>query len=338
MKTVAVTGASGFVGSHVVRVLLEAGHWVRATVRDAEDRAKTSHLQALPGAERLSFYSADLRHEGSFDRALSGCDWLCHTASPVSFNPKNPRRDIVDPAVNGTLNVLRSAELSGTVDRVALTSSVAAVTGWEGRKTAAYTEEDWNETSDERSAYPLAKLLSERAAWEFTADRKMELVSLLPPYIFGPVMTRAHSRTSNAFVYGAVTGKIPLIPRINLPWIDVDTVARAHLRVLEQESANGRYILAAGNKWFQDLADVIRAHFPELKPPVRRAPNWLMYVMSPLNKDLSLYYLRKILGREIHFDSSRAQRELGISFMSFDQTIIETVDSILALRESSIAH
>ena len=336
--TVAVTGSSGFVGSHVVRVLLEAGHRVRATVRDAQNHDKTAHLRVLPGAELLSFHSADLRHEGSFDDAVSGCDWLCHTATPVSFNPKDPRRDVIDPAVEGTLNVLRSAERSGTVRRVVLTSSVAAVVGWEGPKTGSYTEADWNQTSDERSAYPLAKTLSERAAWDFVDGRPIELVSLLPPYIFGPVMARAHSRTSIGFVHGVVTGKIPLIPRLNLPWVDVDAVAQAHLRALERSDASGRYILVAGNTWFHDLAIVIRTHFPELRSATRRAPDWLMYLMSPLNKDLSLYYLRQCLGREIRFDGSRAERELGIRSKNFEQTIVETVESILAQQGTSTPH
>jgi dihydroflavonol-4-reductase len=334
-RTVAVTGASGFVGSHVVRVLLEAGHRVRATVRNAQDSRKTAHLQALPGAERISFHSADLEHDGSFDQAFAGCDWVCHTATPVSFNPKDPRRDVIDPSVEGTLNVLRSAERAGSVRRIALTSSVAAVRGWEGPKFASYTEADWNETSDERSAYPLAKVLSERAAWEFVSGTRMELVTLLPAYIFGPVMTRAHARTSIGFVHGLVTGSIPLIFRLNMPWVDAEAVARAHLRALEEEEAEGRYILVAGNEWFEDLVEVVRTHFPELRPPSRRAPNWLMYLMSPLNRDLSLYFLRQCLGREIHFDSSRARHDLGIRFETFENTIVETVRSILALRRSS---
>jgi len=265
-KTVAVTGASGYIGSHVVRVLLEAGHQVRGTVRDPWDAEKTAHLRALPGSERLSLTAANLGQEGSFDETFLGCDWVCHVASPVSYNPKDPIKEIIEPAINGTLNVLKSAESSG-VRRVVLTASVAAITGWEA-PSGLYTEEQWNETSvADRSAYPRSKTLAEQAAWEFVADRPLELVTILPCYVFGPVMTPSHCRSSPGFIYRMVMGKMPMYPRLNLPMVDVEAVAQAHRMALENESASGRYILANENRWLGEIAGVIRDRHPELSAP-----------------------------------------------------------------------
>jgi dihydroflavonol-4-reductase len=329
-RTVAVTGASGFIGSHVVRVLLEAGHEVRATVRDPSDRARTAYLSALPGNERLSLVAGDLGQEGSFDGPFDGCEWVCHVASPVSYNPKDPIKDIIEPAVEGTLNVLRSAERCG-VKRVALTSSVAAVLGWEARS-GRYTEQDWNETSTaERSAYPRSKTLAEKAAWEFVDGRRLELVTILPCYVFGPVMTPAHCRTSTAFIYRMVMGKMPMFPRMSLPMVDVEAVAQAHRAALEVESANGRYILSNEARWVGEIAALIRQRHPELPAPRHASPDLLVYLKSLFDDKTSLYFWRCALGREVMLDGSRVERELGVRYQPWEETVLETVASIRAV-------
>ena len=232
-ETVAVTGASGFVGAHVTKALLAAGYRVRGTVRDAADAGKTAHLGALPNSGSLDLATADLRDERSFDWAFSGCDGICHVASPVSFKPKNPVADIIEPAVEGTLNVLRAAARAGSVRRVVLTSSTAAVHGFEAPSGAHLTERDWNDTSTARqSAYLRSKVLAERAAWDFVKSTDLELVTILPPYVFGPVLCRDHARTSVAWIDRIVRRKVPMIPNINLALVDVDDVAMAHVRAL----------------------------------------------------------------------------------------------------------
>ena len=334
-KTAAVTGASGFVGAHVTRVLLAAGHKVRATVRDPEDAAKTAHLRALPNSGNLGLAAADLLEGGSFDRAFAGCDWICHVASPVNFKPRNPVADIIEPAVRGTLNVLEAAVRAGGASRVVLTSSIAAVAGFEAPDGAHFTEQDWNETSTaRRSAYPRSKVLAERAAWDFVEGTDLDLVTILPPYIFGPALCRAHVRTSLAWIDRMVRGKMPLYPQISLALADVEDVAQAHLRALELPEARGRYILVRDSRWLGEIAAVIRDRFPNLKAPRRRAPALLTYLASLFDDKLPLYFWRQCLGRTVSYDSSRTQRELGIRFKPFEQSVIETVESILALGRS----
>lgn len=217
-RTVAVTGAGGYVGSQVVRLLLQQGHRVRGVVRDPDDGAKTDHLRALPGAEqRLELHGADLMQPGAHDAALAGCHWLCHLASPVRLAARDPQRDIVEPAVTGTRNVLESARRAG-VARVALTSSIAAVAADEKPADYRFDERDWNETATvAASPYQASKLQAERAAWDFHAAlppaERFGLVALCPTVVLGPLQARVHARSSPANLRDLVRRKLPGCPR-----------------------------------------------------------------------------------------------------------------------------
>jgi nucleoside-diphosphate-sugar epimerase len=335
-KTVSVTGASGYIGSHVVRVLLEAGHTVRATVRDVGDKKKTEHLKELPGAERLSLFAADLQDEKSFDEPFAGCEWICHMASSVRLSAKDPQSEIVDPAVEGTLNALRAAHRAGTVKRVLVTSSVAAVANSEERSNAMLSEKDWNQTASlKRSPYPLSKVLAERAAWEFVKSlperRRYRLVTLLPGFVMGPVTARVHLHSSPSFLHMIMLGKIPSLPRFSFSLVDVRDVADAHLKSLESTDADGRYLLVAGNLWIEDMARIVRDHVPDTRTPIKRAPTLLMYLVGLFSKQWSLRYVRNNLGRERFYDSTRAKEQFGLQFVSLEQTIADTARSIREL-------
>ena len=202
-KKVCVTGASGFIGTHVVRVLLERGYHDHAAVRDASNVAKVSHLHQLvpDAAERLTLFSADLNQKGAFDEALHGCEGLFHVASPVKLTSPNPREAIVDPAVNGTTSVLASAAKAATVERIVFTSSIAAIMGFKKPDDYIFTENDWCEDADIHvHPYPLSKALAERAAWQavenWPGTHRPSLVSINPSYVFGPVYTKAHMQSS----------------------------------------------------------------------------------------------------------------------------------------------
>jgi len=181
-KPVCVTGASGFVAAHVTRELLERGYRVRGTVRSLSTPGKYGFLTSLPGAaDRLELVSAELLAEGSYDSAVAGCELVIHTASPYVMNVKDPQRDLIDPAVNGTLNVLGSAKAAG-VRRVVLTSSMAAISD-EPVDGKVFTEDDWNEQSSlERNPYYFSKTVAERAAWKFVEDEHpgFDLIAINP--------------------------------------------------------------------------------------------------------------------------------------------------------------
>ncbi|CAN1190364.1 Phenylacetaldehyde reductase [Linum perenne] len=193
-KVVCVTGASGYIASWLVKLLLHHGYTVNATVRDDRDPKKTGHLLELDGAkERLRLYRADLLEEGSFDSAVRGCDGVFHTASPVSFSAVDPQKEILDPAIKGTLNVLKSCAKSPSIKRVIVTSSTASMLNT-GKPVTEDTVADETWFSDpavceqHKNWYPLSKTLAERVAWEFAKENNIDLITMHPGIVNGPFL------------------------------------------------------------------------------------------------------------------------------------------------------
>jgi len=337
-RLVCVTGASGFVGSHVTRELLQRGYHVRATVRDPNDDSRTAHLLRLAeeAGGNLEIRQADLFDPGSFDDVVSGCQGVFHVATATVLTAKNPQREIVDPAIVGTKNVLAAAARSGSVTRVVLTSSVAAVAGNKGGEGETYTEADWNDDATLSSdPYALAKTRAERLAWELveqqSGDQRYDLVVLNPCYVLGPVYARIHTRSSPALIKDFLRGKLPACPAFNLNVVDARDVARAHVAAFEKADASGRYIVAASTMWVQELASALKRHFPERRIATRRAPNFLVYLTALIDKRLSIASVRNNLGRQRIFDGSRAGRELGIEYTPIDQTLLDCGQSMIDL-------
>ncbi|KAL2329223.1 hypothetical protein Fmac_022650 [Flemingia macrophylla] len=311
-KVVCVTGASGFIASWIVNFLLQRGYIVRATVRNPYDEKKVQHLHKLEGAkERLQLFKADLLDEGSFDFAVKGCDGVFHTASPFYHNVKDPQAELIDPAVKGTLNVLKSCVKSSSVKRVVLTSSIAAVAYNDRPKTPqVVVDETWfsdpEYCRDLKKWYVLSKTLAEEAAWKFAKENRLDLVSLNPAMVVGPLL-QAELNTSSAAVLNLINGS-ETFPNKSYGWINVKDVAKSHIQAYEISSASGRYSLVERVAHFSHVVMILRDLYPTIQIPEKCADD------KPYEPTFQV--------------SKEKIKSLGIEFAPLEVSLWETVESL----------
>jgi dihydroflavonol-4-reductase len=335
-ERVCVTGATGFIGSHVITTLLDRGYAVRGTVRDPNNTAATAHLveHARKVGGELELVAADLIDPGAFKSAVADCPHVCHVASSVRLTARDPQREIVDVAVEGTRNVLEAIIAAGCARRVVITSSISAIVDESKPADYIHRETDWNAGATlEASPYPLSKTLAEKAAWAtveaLPEDRRFGLVTINPSMVLGPILTKEHARSSPSVIRDLMTGKFPMVPKFAFGVVDVRDVALAHVRALEDENAEGRHILDCRNAWFIEIADEIRKAHPNLEAPKRQMPDALMYVAALFDKRLTWAFLRNNLSISRKLDNTRSREKLGIEYRPLDQTIRETSQSII---------
>jgi len=331
-----VTGASGFIASHLVRELLARGYRVRGSVRSLAKEKDFAHLRAMPfAAERLELFAADLLADGAFDEAARGCSHVMHTASPYVLEAKDPQRDLVDPAVKGTRNVLDSAKKAGTVKRVVLTSSMAAITD-EPESDHVLTEADWNTKSTlDRNAYYLSKTLAEKEGWRFVEEEKtsFDLVVINPFLVIGPSYSPGVN-TSNQLFVDLLKGTYPGIMNLTWGFVDVRDVALAHVLAMETPSAKGRYICAAETIAMRDVVALLAEKgwgegrkLPKLGLDCAIG-DFTVKVSSYLQPKGVGSYLRTHVGRVPRFDHGKIERELGLHFKPVPQSILDTLEDL----------
>lgn len=308
-----MTGASGYIASWLVKLLLERGYTVKASVRNLNDPKKIAHLLSLDGAkERLHVYQADLLEEGSFDPLVYGCDGVFHTASPVLSTVSNPQAELVEPAVKGTINVLRSCVSVRSIKRVILTSSMTAVVHNREAKDGVVFDESWfsdpSYCEERKLWYVLSKTLAEDAAWKFAKEHGIDVVALNPGYVIGPLLQPSVSLTPGALldlVNGAES-----YPNSVCRFVDVRDVANAHIIAFEVLSASGRYCLVGRSAHWSEAINILREMYPSLQLP-EKCQN------DPLNACLK-------------FTVSKAKAQgLGIQFLPLEVTLKDTVESLV---------
>ncbi|XP_054798779.1 phenylacetaldehyde reductase-like isoform X1 [Prosopis cineraria] len=314
-KVVCVTGASGFIASWLVKLLLLCGYSVRATVRDLNDWSKTEHLLKLEGAkERLNLIKANLLEEGSFDSAVEGCHGVFHTASPVVYGVKDPQTELIDPAVKGTLNVLKSCSKTSSTKRVVLTSSMAAVLcNGKTLSPEVIIDETWFSDPDickgygeHWSGYLLSKTLAEKAAWKFTKENNIDMVVLNPAMVIGPILQPTLNSSIDAILI--LLKGTHTFPNRTFGWINVKDVANAHIQAFEIPSASGRYCLAESVKHYSEIVKILHELYPTLQLPDKCEDD---ETFMP-----TLYQISK-----------EKAKMLGMEFIPFEVSLKETVES-----------
>ena len=348
MSTVLVTGGSGFIASHAILELLAAGYRVRSTVRnlgrEADVRAMLKQGGCEPG-DRLQFVEADLMNDGGWPAAVSGCEYVLHIASPFPSTVPKDENELIVPARDGALRVLRAARDAG-VKRVVLTSSFAAVGYGHPQQQTSFTEKDWTDPAKpDVMPYTKSKTLAERAAWDFIAHEGdgLELAVVNPVGVFGPVLGPDYA-TSILLVQRMMDGALPGLPRISFGVVDVRDVADLHVKAMTHPAAKGeRFLAVAGDfMWIAEIAQVLKRRLGEAarRVPTRELPNLLVRLAAL--KDPAVKQILPELGKWKNATSEKAQRVLGWSPRSREDSVVATAESMMRLgllksREQGIA-
>lgn len=344
-KPVLVTGATGYVASWLVKELLESGITVHAAVRDPENKEKTQHLDKLAenSSGKIKYFKADLLNSGSYADAMKDCELVFHTASPFTSNYRDAQKDLIDPAVKGTKNVLEEANKTESVKRVILTSSCAAIytdaTECEKLPNGELTEEIWNTTASlDYQPYSYSKTLAEKAAWEIVKKQtRWDLVTINPSLVLGPFLNPKFT-TSESFSILKQMGDGTFkqgAPKLGAGIVDVRDLAIAHFKAGFTPEANGRHITNGHNTDFLEMAKILYNKFGKSYPlPNKNVPKWLIWLIGPImNKNLDRKFISNNVDHVFKASNSKIKKELNISFRPLEDTLI---DSFQVLIDSKI--
>jgi len=329
-----VTGATGFIGTHAIKQLLEKGYRVRGTVRSlTKDPKLMEQLRTLVTNPRhpLDLVEADLTKDAGWDEAVAGCSGVFHIAAHVAMVAPDPQRDIVDPSIRGVQRVFEACARAKTVRRVVLTSSVAAICHI-GSDTKVFTEEDWNEGSTlANNPYPYAKTQAERWAWQFVRQQPppFELQTICPSLVMGPALTRQASSSLELFVR-FLSGSMPMVPAFGWSTVDVRDVARAHVLAYEQPGQGGnRFIVSDKEGWLLDLAIEFKRQYPNYPVPTHTAPGFFLYLFAMWDSKLSWATLNANLNVLQRFNAGKSRTVLGLTYTPLEQSVKDTVEALV---------
>jgi dihydroflavonol-4-reductase len=332
---VLVTGGSGYIAGFCIAQLLQDGYRVRTTVRSLakSEHVRSSIAKICADAEAIEFFEGDLNADRGWDRAVAGADYVLHVASPVPEIIPKTDDELVRPARDGALRVLKAARDAG-VKRVVMTSSISAIVHGHGPHPGAFNEADWTDERNlsDTNAYDRSKTIAERAAWAWrdAEGGALELVTINPGHVIGPVLGSDFSASLNV-VKKLLDGSAPGIPRFGFALVDVRDIARLHILAMTAPSAAGQRFIGSGDFfWMQEIAAVLKQGLGEKgrKVPSLVFPNLLVRVFA-------LYYpaLRGQLynlGKEKRVSSDKARKMLGWTTRPASETILDAARSLQA--------
>jgi nucleoside-diphosphate-sugar epimerase len=329
MSKVLVTGGSGFIGSHAIVQLLAAGHQVRTTVRDLKREGDVRTMLRNGGAE-----ADDLTRDAGWNEAVAGCEYVLHVASPLPPSIPKHEDELIVPARDGALRVLRAARDAG-VKRVVLTSSFAAVGYGYKPQSQPFDETNWTHLDgDDVAPYTKSKTLAERAAWDFISKEGggLELSVVNPVGVFGPVLGPDYS-ASILIVQRLMDGALPGSPKLSFGVVDVRDVVELHIRAMTLAAAKGeRFLAVAGDfLWMREIARILKSRMGSdaRRVPTRELPNWMVRLASL--RDPAIKLILPELGKRKNATNEKARRMLGWTPRSNEESLIATGESLVRL-------
>jgi len=336
-QLVVVTGGSGFIAIHIILQLLQQGYAVKTTVRSTQKEDVVKEMLANGGINDfsdLSFSLADLASDKNWEEIMAGATYVIHVASPTpKLNFKNPD-EMIRPAVDGVIRVLKSARDNG-VKRVVLTSAYGAICAGHKNQTTPYTEKDWSNLDDKNiHPYQRSKTMSEMAAWDFIKKegQGLELAAVNPVAVMGPVLSAKYSH-SNVQIQQMLEGEIKSLPKVDSGYVDVRDVASLHILAMTSDKANGERFLATTGETLSmmEVADILREAFPDYasKMPTKLIPNAVVKAAAITKPDLRM--IASLVGKYAETSNDKARTLLNWNPRSAKTAIIATAQSMIDL-------
>ncbi len=330
-KPVMVTGATGYVAGRLVEKLLKEGLTVHAPIRDPKNLKKVKYLNQIAdkSAGEIKYFKADLLEEGSYLDAMQGCSIVFHTASPFILEIKDAQKELVDPALKGTRNVLESVNKVESVKTVVVTSSCAAIYGDTidllQIENQTLTEANWNTTSTlSHQPYSYSKLLAEKEAWKIAkAQNRWKLVTINPSFVLGPGINPFATSESFAVMKQLSDGTMKMgAPDFQIGVIDVRDLAEAHFKAGFMEQANGRYIISGKDASLLELGLILNQKFKKYPFPKKTLPKFLVWLVAPF-VGMTRSMVSKNIGYKWKADNTKSMKDLNMKYKPLEETITE---------------
>ena len=332
MEKVLVTGSTGFIGLHCIHQLIEKGYSVNGTLRSKsrEEEVRSSLKEANLSDANLNLYECDLMSDDGWEKAIDGCDYVLHIASPFINGLPDHEDDLIKPALTGTQRILKLSAANPQIKKIIITSSFAAVGDTFNGQTV-FNESDWSDPNNNKiSAYNKSKTLAEKSAWDFMeSNPSFKLTVINPVGVIGPMLSDDIG-TSNLFVKKILDGSTPGNPGLHIGFVDVRDVARAHVDSIKNEkSDNKRIILSKDEIWVSELSEILRNL--GYKAPKRNIPKWLISVLSLFDKQLG--GLIPMIGKVRNIESSIFSEVFDWELISIEESAKVTAEQLKSMNQ-----
>ncbi len=338
-KPVLVTGSTGFVGGWIAKSLIENGITVHAPVRDSQNNEKLKSLKEISNKEdgNILFFEADLIESKSYDKAMAGCEIVFHVASPFLYKFNDAQKDLINPAVEGTKNVLDSVNRIKTVKKVIITSSCAAIYGdhidIQSVPNKILTEEVWNTTSTiDHQPYSYSKVLAEKLAWDIEEKQnRWKLIVINPALVLGPSLSGKSTSASHELIKQLGDGSSKAgCPKFEIGMVDVRDVADAHVNAAFMDNINGRHIVYNEVLSFLSLSKMLQEKYPQLPLPKKELPKAMVWLIAPLiDKSITRKMISGCMGYSWNADNQKAIKSLDLKYRPIKESIQEMFQQLI---------